>query len=329
MKLSVVTTLFQSARYIGEFYARASASAQQITDDYEIVLVNDGSPDDSLAIAIELHQRDARVRVVDLSRNFGHHKAMMTGLSHSRGELVFLIDCDLEEAPELLESFHREMLAQSADVVYGAQRKRKGHLVERLGGAIFYSAFEILASCEVPRNLITARLMTRRYVEALVAHKEREVFMAGLWAITGFRQVGLPVEKSSNHYSSYTFCRRLSTLVSGVTSFSNAPLRYVFYLGTVVMLVSGASGVYLIIHAMFFGRFLAGWASLMVSIWLLGGMMIFCMGIVGIYVAKVFSETKQRPYTIVREVYETPPTARVSANEFRLHSEEDRPVLHR
>ncbi len=316
MMLSIVTTMYQSARYLREFYERASAAARELTADYEVVFVNDGSPDESLEIAIGLQQRDSRVRVVDLSRNFGHHKAMMTGLAHAEGELIFLIDCDLEEAPALLLGFEREMREQNADVVYGVQRKRKGGLAERVGGAVFYSAFDVLANYKVPRNVVTARLMTRRYVDSLLAHKEREVFMAGLWAITGFRQVGIPVDKASNGTTTYTFRKRLSTLVNGITSFSNAPLRYVFYLGALVMLISGACGLYLVLHVLFFGQFLAGWASLMVSIWLLGGMMIFCIGIVGIYVAKVFSETKQRPYTIVREVYESrQPTA--AARELR------------
>ena len=122
MKLSIVATLYQSAPYIDEFHKRASASAKQLLgDDYEIVLVNDGSPDNSLDLAIRLTERDSHVVVVDLSRNFGHHKAMMTGLAHAKGELVFLIDSDLEEEPEWLLSFASAMLDKRCDVVYGVQ----------------------------------------------------------------------------------------------------------------------------------------------------------------------------------------------------------------
>src|SRR6266481_9971297 len=128
MTLSIVTTLYDSAPYLEQFYLRTCAATEQITRDYEIILVNDGSPDNSLDIAISIHRRDKRVRVIDLSRNFGHHKAMMTGLTHAGGELVFLIDCDLEEEPELLEKFYRELKATEADVVFGVQQKRKGGL---------------------------------------------------------------------------------------------------------------------------------------------------------------------------------------------------------
>lgn len=304
MRLSIVTTMYESAPHLREFHARGSAAAQAVTGDYEIVFVNDGSPDDSLEIALELYTSDPKVRVVDLSRNFGHHKAMMTGVEQARGELVFLIDADLEEPPELLATFLNEMEQQGADVVYGVQKKRKGGFIKRAGGSLFYTMFELLADFKIPRDVVTARLMSRRYARSLVEHKEREVFIAGLWAITGFRQVGFPIEKSSRNDSTYTFRRRLNALVNGVTSFSSAPLRYIFYLGTLVMLLSSLCAVYLIFHVFFLGKFLPGWASVMVSVWLLGGVMIFCIGVVGIYLAKVFSETKQRPYSIVRNVYE-------------------------
>src|SRR3954471_8868653 len=127
MYLSIVTTMYQSAPYLKEFYERASAAARAITDEFEIIFVNDGSPDDSLEVAVSLFARDARVRVIDLSRNFGHHKAMMTGLAHARGELVFLIDSDLEEELEAVAGFYADLKDERADVVYGVQQKRKGN----------------------------------------------------------------------------------------------------------------------------------------------------------------------------------------------------------
>lgn len=304
--------MFQSAPGLREFYRRAGAAAEQITSDFELIFINDGSPDDSLQIAVRLSQEDPRVRVVDLSRNFGHHKALMTALTYAVGELVFLIDCDLEVAPGLLAQFYATMLGKNADVVYGVQRSRKGSTRESVTRAIFYTAFNLLADHKIPRNLMFARLMSRRYVDALIAHREREVYIQGLWSIAGFVQVGLPVDKNSKGSTTYRFWRKFSTMVNAVTSFSNAPLRYVLYLGSLVMLISSIYGVYLFLRVMIFGSDVPGWASLMVSIWLLGGTMIFCIGVVGIYVSKIFSETKQRPYTVVRELYppeETAPAA--------------------
>jgi putative glycosyltransferase len=304
MKLSIVATLYRSASYIGEFHRRATEAARgMVHDDFEIVLVNDGSPDDSLAIAVALADADFRVVVVDLSRNFGHHKAMMTGLAHAKGEQVFLIDSDLEEEPEWLSLFEAEMARTRCDVVYGVQQKRKGGWFERWSGQSFYRLFKALTGLALPENIVTARLMSRRYVDALLRHQEREVFMAGLWHITGFDQRPQLVEKLASSETTYTFGRKMSLLVNSVTSFSNAPLVSIFYIGTTISLIALLYIVYLVSQWMFLSKPLSGWTSVMASIWLLGGMIISFIGVVGIYLSKIFSEIKQRPYTIVRQIY--------------------------
>ncbi|NER93863.1 MAG: glycosyltransferase family 2 protein [Symploca sp. SIO1B1] len=308
MNLSVVTTLYYSSPYIIEFYQRISAEAKKIAKDYEIIFVNDGSPDDSLAIAIALYEQDERVKIIDLSRNFGHHKAMMTGLSYARGELIFLIDSDLEEEPEILSLFYEHYKTSNVDVVYGVQKIRKGNLFERITGALFFKLFNLLSNYPIPTNLITARLMNQRYVDALVSHKEREMNFAGLAAITGFIQIPLVVTKHSKGKSSYNLMRKLAIVVNAITSFSNKPLIFIFYLGTLISSISGVAAIYLIIRRVFLNVLLSGWPSLIVSIWLLGGLTIFCLGLIGIYLAKIFSEIKQRPYTIIRNVYEHPRT---------------------
>lgn len=304
MKLSVVATLYHSAPHIAEFHRRAGAAARQFAgEDYEIILVNDGSPDDSLALAAQLTESDSHVVVVDLSRNFGHHKAMMTGLAQASGERIFLIDSDLEEEPECLAAFAERMQREPCDVVYGVQEQRRGNWIDRWAGLWFYRLFKILTGLSLPENLVTSRLMTRRYVDALLLHQEREVFMAGLWHITGFVQRAQVVKKHSIAKSTYTFGRKMSLLVNSVTSFSNAPLIAIFYIGAVISLIAFLYIAYLVILWAFLARPPSGWTSVMASIWLLGGMVISFIGIVGIYLAKIFSETKQRPYTIVRQIY--------------------------
>jgi len=303
VKLSVVTTLYQSAPHLEEFHARVSAAVRKITPEYEIILVNDGSPDASLDLALALYERDERTRVVDLSRNFGHYKAIMTGLARTEGDLVFLIDCDLEEQPELISEFHEKMMDTGADVVYGVQAKRRGGLIERISGSLFYSLFNLLSAWQVPRNLVTARLMSRRYVRALVQHRDREVFLAGLWAITGFTQVPVTVRKLATSKSTYCFARKAAVLADAISSFSSKPLIYVFYLGFLISALAGTAALWLVIRRLFFNTMVLGWPSLIVSIWLLGGLSICCTGILGIYLSKVFLEVKNRPYTIVREEY--------------------------
>lgn len=304
MRLSIVATLYQSAPYIAEFHQRASAAAGQLVgDDYEIVLVNDGSPDNSLDLAVQLTESDSHVVVVDLSRNFGHHKAMMTGLAYAKGERVFLIDSDLEEEPEWLQSFDVQLGRDACDVVYGVQSQRKGSFFERWSGKLFWKMINGLSGLSLPHNVVTARLMTRRYVDALLRHEEREVFMAGLWFITGFDQRPQVVRKLATSKSTYTLRRKLSLLVNSVTSFSNLPLVWIFYVGAIIFALAWVYTLYLTVRWLFFSATLAGWTSVMASIWLLGGLVISFMGVIGIYLSKVFSETKRRPYTIVRNIY--------------------------
>jgi len=304
MDLSIVTTLYRSAPYLEEFFARSCAVAEKITSSFEIIFVNDGSPDNSLQIALSLYERDGRLRIVDLSRNFGHHKAMMTGLAHARGDMVFLLDSDLEEEPELLTTFYEASQRTGADVVFGVQQKRKGKLFERLSGALFFKVFNLLSTHPLPANHITARLMTRKYVAALLQHQEREFLIAGLWVLTGFSQIPLAVKKHDRSSSTYSFRKKISYLVNGITSFSNKPLIFIFYLGCFISLLASIAAVDLIVRKILFGTLLEGWASLIVSIWLLGGMTIFCLGVIGIYLSKIFIEVKQRPYAIIKDFYE-------------------------
>jgi len=304
MTLSIVTTLYESAPYLAEFHARVCNTAEKITRDYEIILVNDGSPDNSLDVARSIHLKDNRVRVIDLSRNFGHHKAMMTGLAHARGDLVFLLDSDLEEEPELLRTFYEELQRSGADVVFGVQEKRKGRLFERLSGSMYFKVFNLFSTHSIPSNHITARLMTREYVHALMGHREREFVMSGLWALTGFNQIPITVRKHHKAKSAYGLRRKISHLVNAITSFSAKPLVLIFYLGCFILFVSSVAAADLILRKLIFGTLLEGWASLIVSIWLLGGLTIFCLGVIGIYLSKVFIEVKQRPYTIIKQVFE-------------------------
>ncbi|MBY0230193.1 MAG: glycosyltransferase family 2 protein [Gemmataceae bacterium] len=304
MRVSVVTTMYRSAPYLEEFHRRASEAAARLGVEAEFVYVNDGSPDDALAVALRLRERDGRVRVVDLSRNFGHHPAMMAGLEHATGERVFLIDCDLEEAPELLEAFWAKLDETGADVAHGVQRERQGGLASRLLGWAYYKTVDLLSTEALPRNLMTVRLMTRRYVDALLSHPETEFIIAGLWSRTGFEQVPVEVDKRQKGSTTYTLARKLSHLANTITAFSSKPLYLIFWLGLAVSLVSAALAGFFVVRRLFFVEMPVGWPLLAVSLWLLGGLIMLSQGVLGIYLAKVYSEVKRRPRTIVRAVHQ-------------------------
>jgi putative glycosyltransferase len=308
MKLSIVATLYRSSQYLDEFCTRCIESAEKLVGrDFEIVLVNDGSPDKSLEKAVELHESDARIKVIDLSKNFGHHKAMMAGLSYASGEQVFLIDSDLEEQPEWLLDFSVQLESvqgvDQIDVVYGVQKTRKGGWFERVSGELFFKFFDYLSDADIPRNLVTARLMRRRYVDGLLKHSEREYFIAGLWAITGFNQKSREVKKLATSPSSYSLLRRLQLTAQAILCFSTMPLRLICALGLFIASLAALFAILIIIRRLS-GNIVEGWASIIVAICFFGGLNFFGIGVIGLYLGKVFSEVKQRPTAIIREIYD-------------------------
>lgn len=304
MKLSIVTTLYRSAPYIGEFHARITAAALQITDDYEIIIVDDGSPDDSLKRALEIHVVDPHVAVVELSRNFGHHKAILAGLAQARGERIFLLDVDLEEQPEWLIDFWQEIEESSSDVVYGVQRERRGGPFRRWSGSLFYRLFNAVSETKISENVCTIRLMSRSYVDALLQMRDQNLFLAGNFAWVGFHQKILAVEKGVRGETSYSLGKRLRLFWDGVTSFSSHPLQLVFAVGLAISGGAALFGIYLFLRKLFTPEAtLSGYTSTILSIWFLGGLNILFVGVVGYYVARIFNEAKGRPQYIVKQLH--------------------------
>ena len=304
MQLSIVTTMYKSSQYIDEFYTRISQEAIKITEDYEIIFVDDGSPDDSLKKAVELHKKDKKVRVIELSRNFGHHKAMMTGLSHTNGDFVFLIDSDLEEEPELLEQFWKELNKEKElDVVYGVQESRKGGWFEKWSGEMFYKLFNYFSGVKIPKNFLTVRLMKQNYVKNLTSFQEKEIVFSILTVLIGFKSKSLFVKKLDHSQTTYSTFTKIKLLFNIITASSARPLWLAFNLGLVITCTSLFYMFYLIYRKVVHGISLDGWTSVMVSISFFGGLIIFFLGIIGIYLAKIFTEVKNRPFTIVKKIH--------------------------
>lgn len=301
MKLSIITTLYYSEPYLEEFYRRITTAAKKITSDYELIYVNDGSPDQVLKLAIKQQENDPKLTIVDLSRNFGHHQAGMIGLNQSTGEHVFLIDCDLEEAPELLEVFLAEYSKNNVDVLYGVQANRKGKWFERHSGSLFYSLFNSLSSVKIPNNMLTVRLMSKRFVLALLEYPEKNLFLGGLISHVGFEQQPLTVEKLSKQNRSYTLTKQLSLFTTSITSFSSKPLVAIFCLGLLLISLSSLATVLLLVFP--FVDKASDIQIILLSVSFLTGLIISCTGILGIYLAKIYEEVKQRPRAIIKKVY--------------------------
>lgn len=307
-RITIVTTLYFSESFVDSFYNRIKHSVEKITKEYEIIFVNDGSPDHSKNKVLELNKHDSRIILIDLSRNFGHHQAILTGLHFSAGDYVFLIDSDLEEDPELLELFWKEMLKNDeTDVIFGRQIKRKGGFFEMITGSIFYRILNSLTKVNYPSNTLTARLMKRNYVDAVLTFREKALDIWSVFALVGFNQISIPVVKKSKGTSTYTFAKKLSMGVEIITSLSHRPLYIIFFIGTLWLCLSSINILLILANKWIYKTETEGWASIMASIWLIGGVIIFLLGLIGIYLSKVFLETKNRPTTIVRKIYKNEP----------------------
>lgn len=303
LTLSIVTTLYASNRYIADFYDRMTKTASEITNSYEFIFVNDGSPDNSLELIREIAEKDDRVRVVNLSRNFGHHNAMLAGLLQSKGEHIFLIDVDLEEEPELLHDFWKEYhQEESVDVIYGVAKSREGGIVRKNLGSAFYQLFNSLSQTKIPENLLTIRLMSRRYIQAVSQYQESSLFLGGLFADVGFKQIPINIIKDYKGSTSYTLGKRIALLINAITSFSSKPLQFFVYVGAFVCTLSCIAIVTVIIQKFAFGVDVAGWASVIVALSFFGGLQILSIGVIGTYLGKVFDEVKRRPRYIVSEI---------------------------
>jgi|SoiMethySBSTD1v2_1073268.scaffolds.fasta_scaffold34015_5 putative glycosyltransferase len=302
MKISVVTPLFHSAAYVEELHARCKAAIRAAgVAEHEIVFVNDCSPDESLAEAKKVAARDPNVVVVDLARNYGQHKAIMTGLAYATGNYVFVMDSDLEEDPEWIPIFYRELAEKHCDVVYGISNLNRG-FAYRIGHRIFYRLIAALSGVPMSRQVCIARLMTRRYVDAVMLFTESEYYIAGIWHLAGFAQMPVEVDKRHSSATTYTLPRLAALFINAVTTYSTRPLLAISVAGIALSVVAFLYTAWIISQKLLHGIAVEGWASVMAVVLLYGGLSLFFNGLIAIYVAKIFIEVKRRPRTIVREV---------------------------
>jgi len=304
MKISVIATLYYSEPYLIEFYSRIKKALIQISNDNEIIFVNDGSPDGCVQKVLELQRQDSSIVLIELSRNFGHHQAIMTGLQHVSGDYIFLIDADLEEDPELLLTFFNKIQEdKTIDVVYGVQNKRKGNFTERITGSIFYKILNMLTKINYPANTLTARLMKKDYVTSVTKFEEKAIDIWAIFVLAGYNQKGVSVEKKNKGASTYSFSKRLAMGVESITSFSHRPLYFIFFIGFIWLVISTINVLIILSKKWIFGVPIEGWSSIMASVWLIGGITIFLIGLIGIYLSKMFLELKNRPLSIIKTIY--------------------------
>lgn len=303
--LSVVIPFYNEGPNIEALFARLVPVLDGLDMDWEVVCVNDGSRDDTIDRLLDVHDREARVKVVDLSRNFGKELALSAGLSHTTGDAVVPMDADLQHPPELLPSFIAKW-REGFDVVVAVRHARVGQsLKHRLFARLFYWVFDHLSEIKLPREVGDFRLMDRRVVEVINRMPERTRFMKGIFAWVGFRQAAIPYEQGerAGGDTKWGFVKLLRLSFDGLTAFSTFPLRVWSLVG---MAVSGFAFVYILIRlirTLFHGIDVPGYESLLVAVLFLGGIQLITLGIIGDYLGRVFAEVKGRPLFIVRSAH--------------------------
>jgi glycosyltransferase involved in cell wall biosynthesis len=301
--LSLVVPMYNEAENVAAFYTRAVGVLESSGQPFEIVVVNDGSKDDTLERLVELHRRDPRVKVVNLSRNFGKEIALSAGLDVASGDAVIPIDADLQDPPELIV----EMVArwrEGWDVVYAQRTSRSGESwLKRATSFAFYRVMRRLTRIDIPRDTGDFRLMDRRVVTALRELREHHRFMKGLFAWVGFRQLALPYARDPRHAgrTTWNYLRLWNFAIEGITSFSFVPLQVASYVGGLVALLSFLYGGYFVARTLLFGPDVPGYPSLLVIMLFLGGVQLLTLGVLGEYVGRIYAETKRRPLYVVRE----------------------------
>lgn len=307
--LSVVVPVYNEEESLAELWRRLDGSLPA-SEPRELIFVDDGSVDASWPTLCELALRDSTVRLIRLSRNFGHQAALTCGLDAARGDAVVVVDADLQDPPELIP----ELVARwrdGYDVVYAVRTERAGETRFKLfTSRLFYTLVRRIAGESIPANAGDFRLMSRRVVDALAAMPERARFLRGMTSWVGFRQTGVEYSRDARYAgrSKYPLRKMLRFALDGITSFSTVPVRFVAWLGFVLVGFCVVVLAWALYTRFFTSQAAPGWTSLLVVVLLVSGVQLLSLGIIGQYIARIFDEAKQRPLYFVSETVESAPT---------------------
>ena len=302
-RLSLIIPCYNEQEVLPAFYQRTVAVLTSHGFDYELVFVNDGSKDDTLAVLYALHETDPRVCIIDLSRNFGKEIAMTAGLDFATGDAMLVIDADLQDPPELIPLLVAKW-KEGNDVVFATRAMREGEtLLKRFTARTFYRLARLVTRINLPENTGDFRLMNRRSVDGLRKLKERHRFMKGLFTWIGFQQTAVFYRREPRYAgkTKWNYWKLWNFAIEGITSISIGPLQISSYLGVLIAFFSFIYASFLAIRTIIFGVDVPGYASLMVTLLFLSGIQLTILGVIGEYLGRMFNETKQRPLYLTKD----------------------------
>ncbi len=311
--ISIVIPIYNEEENLQNLYTRLTNSAPSWKEDYEIVLIDDGSRDSSLTMMRVMAEKDSHIRVIKLSRNFGHQPAISAGIQEAKGDAIIIMDGDLQDPPEELHRF-LDKWREGYEVVYAVRTKRKEGFFKKLAYSSFYRIMAAISDIEIPLDSGDFCVMDRKVVNVLVHDMPEQIrFIRGMRAYAGFKQIGVTYERAERAAGEvkYTFKKLVQLALDGLFGFSSFPLRLSTYLGITIAIPSLIIGVFFLVHRLFgfkvFGHTpeeTPGLASLAVGMFFLGGVMLTMLGIIGEYISRIYIEVKKRPFFVIDEVIE-------------------------
>lgn len=298
---SVVIPVYNEGENIQELVERLTAVMEGL-GSFEVIFIDDGSSDKSWAVIKELHERDSRIKGISFSRNFGHHIAISAGLDYSKGKSVIIMDADLQDPPEEIPVLY-EKYKEGYDLVYGIRKQRNDPLWKKASSTLFWWVLQRLSGVPVPSNQTMLRIMNRRITNVLKEMRERSRFLHGMMAWAGFNVSEVAVEHNPRlkGKSKYSLSKLLRLAFNAVASFSVRPLQIAIYPGFLSAGLSFLIGIYFLYKKIFYGIPISGYASIIVSIFFIGGIQLIVLGIIGGYLGRMYQEVQGRPLYIIRE----------------------------
>ena len=300
--ISVVTPVYGCSQSLQQLYERLRDTLSTITEEFEIIMVNDASPDNAWEVIKELSQKDDRVKGINLSRNFGQHKAISAGLDYAQGEWTVVMDCDLQDQPEDIIKLYNKAV-EGYDIVFGRRFERKDSFYKKFSSRMFYMVNDYFTENKLDSTIANYSIISRKALDSVLRMKEQNRVYSLFANWVGFKKTEIDIEhaKRPEGKSSYTLYKMINLAIDSIVSQSNKPLRLAIKFGFLLSLFSFLYGAWLIIRYYAFSIEAEGWTSVMVSIYFIGGLMFANMGMLGLYIGKIFDETKDRPIYLVQE----------------------------
>lgn len=302
--ISIVVPIFNEEKGLPELFSRTGSALEAVSPDFEVICVDDGSSDRSLELLIGQHQKDPRYKVLSLSRNFGHQRAVLAGLTYSRGSFAGVMDADLQDPPELYADFIKK-LEEGNDVVYAVRKKRKEGRLKRIAYWVFYRILTQIADLRMPVDSGDFCLMRRQVLDEILKMHEQSLFLRGLRFWVGFRQTGFEYERAERFAGStkYSLKRMLRLAYNGIFSFSDFPIRFMGRLGYFTIMISAGYTLFILSKKLIWGEIIEGFTTLILAIFFFGGVQLVSIRILGEYISRIYDQSRARPLFIVQEAY--------------------------